>query len=229
MKNFGDWMIISTLDSKKYSQISNMRILKLKYIPEIIVIVVGGNIFSESRYVGEIQGLARSETPSQFDSFQWDDLDLNKPAFCGGYKCFFYDSNNSDNGYLIRYSASAPNKALGIAVNGWKKAKELESKYHILHLFLDSPFEVHLPDNVVDLMNADSYHPNQVVYRRLVKGKKVNKGRFQHNTSAIVQPSKAAPAQSIILKCLSGLDSKILKGIELLASYNKKGFFEQLH
>ena len=52
MKKFGDWMIISTLDSTKYSQISNIRIVKVKYIPEIIVIVVGGNIFSESRYVG---------------------------------------------------------------------------------------------------------------------------------------------------------------------------------
>ncbi|OEU05838.1 hypothetical protein FRACYDRAFT_257891 [Fragilariopsis cylindrus CCMP1102] len=128
----------------------------------------------------------------------------NKPAFCGNFKCFFYDSKNSDNGYLIIRDSTAgasSDKALDIAVAGWEKAKELElRKYHIRHLFLDLPFEVHLPhDIMVDRMNANSYHVKNVVNGRLVKGTKPKKYHFHHNTPAIIiQPNKSAPTQSII-------------------------------
>lgn len=214
-----------------------MRIASAKYISaiSIVVVIVGGNNFSNIRYIGEIQGLARNETQFQSSSFQWDYLDLNKPAFCGNFKCFFYDSKNSDNGYLIRDSAGASSdKALDIAVAGWEKAKELELKYHIRHLFLDLPFEVHLPHDIVDSMNANSYHVKNVVNGRLVKGAKPKKYHFHHNTPAIIQPNKSAPTQSIILKCksLKEIESlgnyDIFKDIESLASYDKKGFFEQL-
>ena len=137
--------------------------------------------------------LATNLTPAPDSSlaFQWENIDFDKPSFCGRQKCFYYQSGNPANGYLVRSKGSA--YKLEAATRSWELAKELESEYNIRHFLIAPPFEIDLTESARESLNKQSYNHN------------VNAEGLHNNTlyrkakKMIIQPNRAAPKQSLVV------------------------------
>ena len=53
-------------------------------------------------------------------SFQWEDIDFDKPIFCGVHKCFYFDRKNVSNGYLVLKPGK---ETLANVMRAWESVK----------------------------------------------------------------------------------------------------------
>jgi len=162
-----------------------------------------------------------AESKSITPSFRWNELDFNRPIFCGNFKCFYYSHlSNGTTGYLI-YPANEKNSTLSLvrAMATWESARQLEVKYDIRHLLAGPLFKKEMKKRVRDRLNESFVN---------FEGKIRKSNHFQFATrTVIIQPNYAAPEHSLVVKC-SETGSYNKNELENLVRYGHRGFVSTL-
>jgi len=146
----------------------------------------------------------------------WRDINYSQRNSCGGTKCFFLSKTHPDSGYLISKvvgsssvddnneiqqqqeeeqegSGSGRGFSFSDALQTYNYAVELASKYdNFRHFYTGPPFEMRTPGGFQQKINKGS--------RRGEIGSEY-RSFYEGATSLIIQPSRAPPKGSIVIRC----------------------------
>jgi len=123
----------------------------------------------------------------------WRDIDYEQSGLCGGVKCFFLSLRDPANGYLVGRPIRNP--------SGYGIASELEAKHGVKHFYSAPPYEEEMPDYFKEHL-FEEYKPF-----------------YGQAESLVIQPTRAAPEGSIIVRCYYPRNRVLLKRLDQVLVY----------